>query len=257
MEKQKDQIVFGIHAVTEALEAGRELEKVLIKSSRGTSDSFSELRSRLIDGKIPFQHVPMEKLNSITRKNHQGVIAYISEITYGEIEFILPQVFEKGKTPLILVLDQISDVRNFGAIARTAACAGVDAIVIPHKGGARITSEAIKTSAGALHSIPVCRHPDLRVLLEYLKNSGLQVIAASEKAGKTMYGADLSGPAAILMGAEDVGISKPLLEYADQTVSVPQYGGIGSLNVSVAAGILMYEVVRQRLFLTTPGGSAG
>lgn len=257
MIKEKDQIVFGIHAVLEALDAGRELEKVLIKSARGTSDTFSELRKRLIDEKIPFQHVPIEKLNSVTRKNHQGVIAYISEIAYGEIEFVLTQVFESGKTPLIVVLDQVSDVRNFGAIARTAECAGVDAIVVPYKGSARITSEAIKTSAGALHSIPVCRHPDLRLLLDYLKSSGLQIFAATEKAEKSIYACDFTNPAAILMGSEDEGISAQLFEFVDKRVSIPQFGVIGSLNVSVAAGVIMYEAVRQRLGLSTPKGSDG
>lgn len=247
MKQEKDQIVFGIHAVLEAIDAGREIEKVMIKSARGTSDTFSELRRRLLVNKIPFQHVPIEKLNSITRKNHQGVIAYISEISYGEIEFILPQVFEKAKVPLILVLDQVSDVRNFGAIARTAECAGVDAIIVPYKGSARITAEAIKTSAGALHSIPVCRHPDLRLLLDYLKSSGLQIFAASEKADKTIYESDLTIPAVILLGSEDKGISAQLFEYVDYQVSIPQVGSIGSLNVSVAAGIIMYEAVRQRL----------
>ncbi len=247
MKKEKDQVIFGIHAITEALDAGREIEKVLLKGSRGTtSDLFIELRNRLIAEKIPFQHVPVEKLNSITMKNHQGVIAYISEIAYSEIEFILPRIFEKGKNPFILVLDQVSDVRNFGAIARTAECAGVDAIVLPYKGSARITAEAVKTSAGALHSIPVCRHPDLRMLLDYLRSSGLQVFAATEKAGQTVYKADLTVPAVILLGAEDTGISPQLSEYIDHSVSIPQYGIIGSLNVSVAAGIIMYELVRQR-----------
>ncbi len=247
MKKEKDQFIFGIHAITEALDAGRELEKVLLKGSRGTtSDLFIELRNRLIAEKIPFQHVPLEKLNSITMKNHQGVIAYVSEIAYSEIEFILPRIFEQGKNPFILVLDQVSDVRNFGAIARTAECAGVDAIVLPYKGSARITAEAVKTSAGALHSIPVCRHPDLRMLLDYLRSSGLQVFAATEKSGQTLYKADLSVPAVILMGAEDAGISPQLFEYIDHSISIPQYGTIGSLNVSVAAGIIMYEVVRQR-----------
>ncbi|MCF8346324.1 MAG: 23S rRNA (guanosine(2251)-2'-O)-methyltransferase RlmB [Bacteroidales bacterium] len=247
MKKEKDQFIFGIHAVTEALDAGRELEKVLLKGSRGTtSDLFIELRNRLIAEKIPFQHVPVEKLNTITMKNHQGVIAYISEIAYSEIEFILPRIFEQGKNPFILVLDQVSDVRNFGAIARTAECAGVDAIVLPYKGSARITAEAVKTSAGALHSIPVCRHPDLRMLLDYLRSSGLQVFAATEKSGQTLYKADLSVPAVILMGAEDAGISPQLFEYIDHSISIPQYGTIGSLNVSVAAGIIMYEAVRQR-----------
>ena len=247
IKKQKDQIIFGIHAVTEALEAGRELEKVLIRGSRGTSGLLSELRSRLIAEKVPFQHVPTEKLNSITMKNHQGVIAYLSEIAYGEIEFILPQLFESGRTPLVLVLDQVTDVRNFGAIARTAECAGVDAIVVPYRGSARITAEAVKTSAGALHSIPVCRHPDLRQLLDYLKGSGLQVFAAAEKAELSLYEADFTLPAAILMGAEDIGISPALLPYVDQAIAIPQYGTIGSLNVSVAAGIVIYEAVRQRM----------
>jgi 23S rRNA (guanosine2251-2'-O)-methyltransferase len=257
MKKEKDQIIFGIHAVTEALDAGRELEKVLIKSARGTSDAFGELRGRLIAEKIPFQHVPAEKLNTITRKNHQGVIAYVSEIQYSEIEFILPEIFQQGKNPLLLVLDQVSDVRNFGAIARTAECAGVDAIVVPYKGSARITAEAVKTSAGALHSIPVCRHPDLRLLLDYLKSSGLLIFAASDKAGKTIYQADLTGPAAILMGAEDHGVSAALMEFVDQSVSIPQFGTIGSLNVSVAAGVVTYEAVRQRMQAATQAGSAG
>ncbi len=247
MQRQKDQIIFGIHAVTEALDAGRELEKVLIRGSRGTSDLLGNLRSRLLAEKVPFQHVPAEKLNAITKKNHQGVIAYISEIAYGEISFILPQLFERGRVPVVLVLDQVSDVRNFGAIARTAECAGVDAIVVPYRGSARITAEAVKTSAGALHSIPVCRHPDLRQLLEYLKESGLQVFAASEKAETLLYEADLTVPAAILMGAEDVGISPALQPYVDHAIAIPQQGTIGSLNVSVAAGIILYEAVRQRM----------
>jgi 23S rRNA (guanosine2251-2'-O)-methyltransferase len=255
MKKEKDQIIFGIHAVTEALDAGRELEKVLLKGSRGSSDGFSELRNRLISEKIPFQHVPLEKLNALTGKNHQGVIAYISEIAYAEIEFILPEIFQQGKVPLILVLDQVSDVRNFGAIARTAEVAGVDAIVLPFKGSARITGEAIKTSAGALHSIPVCRHPDLRLLLSYLKSSGIRIFGASEKAEKTVYECDLTIPAAIVMGSEDQGISDELFEFVDRRISLPQFGTISSLNVSVAAGILIYEAIRQRQGFPTPGES--
>ncbi len=246
MKKTSDRIIYGIHAVIEALDAGKEFEKVLLKSGRGTSEYFTSLRNQLIDNKIPFQHVPVEKLNSITRKNHQGVIAYLSEINYSEIEFILPQIFSEGRSPMILVLDQVSDVRNFGAISRTAECAGVDAIVIPFKGGARINAEAVKTSAGALHSIPVCRHADLRLLLDFLRNSGLKVVAATEKAERTIYQADLTGPVAIVMGSEDRGISDALFEFVDHRVSIPQYGQIGSLNVSVASGVMIYEVVRQR-----------
>jgi len=255
MARSTDRIIFGIHAVSEALDAGREFEKVLLKSGRGTSESFGGLRRRLIEGKIPFQHVPVEKLNAVTRKNHQGVIAYLSEISYGEIEYILPQVFAEGRMPLILVLDQVSDVRNFGAIARTAECAGADAIVIPFRGGARINAEAVKTSAGALHRIPVCRHADLRLLLDFLRNSGLQVFAATEKASKTLYETDLTGPAAIVMGSEEKGISAALFEYVDKMVSIPQYGQISSLNVSVAAGIMIYEVIRQRISQAIQGES--
>lgn len=246
MEKEKDQIIFGIHAILEAVEAGKELEKVMLKSGKGSSEMLAELRRKLIAKKIPFQHVPIEKLNAITRKNHQGAIAYVSEISYSEIDFIIPEIFAKGKVPLIVVLDGVSDVRNFGAIARTAECAGVDAIVLPFKGSARITAEAVKTSAGALHTLPVCRHPDLRLMLDNLKSSGLQVVAASEKADKSLYTADLTVPLAILMGAEDKGISPELFEYVDHHVRIPQSGKIASLNVSVAAAVVIFEAIRQR-----------
>lgn len=246
MEQKKDQIIFGIRALQEALDAGKEIEKVLLKSGSGSSDIFRELTSRIHAEKIPFQHVPMEKLNSITRKNHQGVIAYVSEITYADIDFILPAVFEKGEVPLILMLDQVSDVRNFGAISRTAECAGIHAIIIPFKGGARITAEAVKTSAGALHTIPVCRHPDLSQALSYLKDSGLTVFSATEKATQTIYEVDLRNPSVIIMGAEDRGVSAKLEDMVDEHVSIPLHGRIASLNVSVATGIIVYEAIRQR-----------
>lgn len=246
MEKQKEQMIFGVRALQEALDAGKEIEKVLLKTGTGSSEIFKDISRRIHEEKIPYQHVPMEKLNSITRKNHQGVIAYISEIAYSELDFILPSVFEKGEVPLVLVLDQISDVRNFGAIARSAECAGVHAIVIPYKGGARINSEAVKTSAGALHTIPVCRHPDLAVALQYLKDSGLTVFSATEKAEQSIYEVDLQGPAVIIMGSEDRGISSKLEAMVDEPVSIPLQGKIASLNVSVAAGVVLYEVIRQR-----------
>lgn len=246
MERQKEQMIFGVRALQEALDAGKEIEKVLLKTGIGSSEIFKDLTRRVHEEKIPFQHVPMEKLNSITRKNHQGVIAYISEITYSDLDFILPSVFEKGEMPLVLVLDQISDVRNFGAISRTAECAGVHAIVIPYKGGARITSEAVKTSAGALHTIPVCRHPDLTVALKYMKDSGLTVFSATEKADQSIYQADLNVPSVIIIGAEDKGISSKLESYIDEQVSIPLQGKIASLNVSVAAGVVLYEAIRQR-----------
>jgi len=247
MEQKKEQMIFGIRALMEALDAGKEIEKVMLRSGTGSSEIFKELSRRIHGEKIPFQYVPTEKLNSISRKNHQGVIAYISEISYSEIDFILPSIFEKGETPLILMLDQISDVRNFGAIARTAECAGVHAIVIPFKGGARITSEAVKTSAGALHSMPVCRQQDLGDSLQYLKDSGLTVFAASEKAEKSLYETDLRVPAVIIMGAEDTGISSKLSLLVDKPLSIPLAGKISSLNVSVATGVVVYEAMRQRL----------
>ncbi|MCF8225368.1 MAG: 23S rRNA (guanosine(2251)-2'-O)-methyltransferase RlmB [Bacteroidales bacterium] len=247
MKKQKPQVIFGIRPVLEALDAGREIEKVLVrKSSSVNSEIMRDLVSRLQSEQIPFQYVPIEKLDSITRKNHQGVVAYVSEINYSDIDFILPRIFEHGKTPLILILDQVSDVRNFGAIARTAECAGVDAIVLPFKGSAMITAEAVKTSAGALHTIPVCRHDDLKVLVEYLKSSGLQIFAASEKAEKTLYDTDFTVPAAILLGSEEKGITPVILYRSDHLISIPLKGKIASLNVSVAAGVILYEVFRQR-----------
>ncbi|MFC2089166.1 23S rRNA (guanosine(2251)-2'-O)-methyltransferase RlmB [Bacteroidota bacterium] len=242
----KEEYIFGIHAVIEAIDAGKELDKVLIRTSRGTSDMMGDLRQRLTEAMIPIQYVPVEKLNSITKKNHQGVIAFLSEIQYSEIDFILPRVFEQGRVPLILVLDGISDVRNFGAIARTAECAGVDAIILPFKGSARITAEAIKTSAGALHSIPVCRHPDLVKAVRYLKDSGLKVFTASEKTNELVYSADLTLPTVIILGAEDTGVSERLKGLSDHSVAIPLSGKIRSLNVSVAAGILLFEAVRQR-----------
>ncbi len=229
----------------EAVLAGKELDKVLIR--RGLKgDNIQLLLKVLKDAGIPFQPVPEEKLNSITRKNHQGVIAWVSGITYSRLEHILPGIFESGKVPLILFLDQVSDVRNFGAIARTAECAGVDALVIPAKGSARITADAVKTSAGALHRIPVCRQENLLDAARYCRDSGLALYAATEKGTDSIYSADFTVPSVIIMGAEDSGVSPQLLREAGLLLSIPMKGQIASLNVSVAAGILIYEALRQR-----------
>jgi len=192
------------------------------------------------------QTVPAEKLDRVTRKNHQGVIAYISPITYSNIEEIVPGLFEKGETPLILILDQVTDVRNFGAIARTAEIAGVDAIIIPEKGAAQINADAIKTSAGALNLVPVCRTPSLSHTIKYLKNCGLRIVAATEKGERFYDETNMKDPLAIIMGSEDLGIESSLLKIADEWIKIPQFGQIASLNVSVAAGILIYEALRQR-----------
>jgi 23S rRNA (guanosine2251-2'-O)-methyltransferase len=238
-------IIFGIRSVQEALDAGKELDKVLIR--RGAhSDLLKELLGVLRQRKVPYQAVPPEKLNQITRKNHQGVIAWLSEISYIDITTLLPAVFEKGRDPLILLLDGVSDVRNFGAIARSADCSGVDAILVPSSGSAWINADAIKTSAGALHRIPVCRHRDLPSAARFLKESGLRLFAASGSAEDPLFRADMTGPVAIILGSEERGISPRLLKEADQWVSIPMKGRISSLNVSVAAGIVLYEVLRQR-----------
>ena len=242
---KRENYIFGIHAVQEALRAGKDMDKVLVR--RGTaSDLLKNLLSELSRTEIPVQQVPVEKLNRITGKNHQGVIAFISEITFADITNLLPSIFEKGEDPLILLLDGVSDVRNFGAIARSAECAGVHAIVIPSAGSAAINADAVKTSAGALHRIPVCRHRDLLAVMKFLKESGLRLYAATEKASDTLYAADMTGPAGLIMGSEDTGISNHLLKVADSWVSIPMKGTISSLNVSVAAGVILFEIQRQR-----------
>jgi 23S rRNA (guanosine2251-2'-O)-methyltransferase len=242
---REEHFIFGIHAVREALLAGKDLDKVLVRRGGG-SDLFVQLAGELRRQGIPVQHVPVEKLDRITRKNHQGVIAWLSQIAYSDITLVLPAVFESGEEPLILLLDGISDVRNFGAIARSAACAGVHAIVIPDSGSAAINPDAIKTSAGALHRIPVCRVRDLVSTVRFLKESGLRVFAATEKAEELVYRADMTGPLCMIMGSEERGISAALLKESHQWVSIPMKGTISSLNVSVAAGIMLFEVVRQR-----------
>ncbi len=242
---KNNHVIFGIHAVLEAIDAGRDLDKVFIRRGSG-SELFKKLMGELSRRNVPVQQVPVEKLNRITRKNHQGVVAYLSEITYYDITGILPSIFESGEDPLILMLEGVSDVRNFGAIARSAECAGVHAIVIPTFGSAAINADAVKTSAGALNRITVCRHTDLGFVAKFLRESGLRLFAATEKAEQLFYKTDMTGPVAILLGSEGKGISDPLLKDADHWISIPMKGKISSLNVSVAAGILLFEVIRQR-----------
>ncbi len=242
---KKENYIFGIRAVLEAAEAGKDLDKVLVRRGGG-SDLLKKLLVVLSKMEIPVQQVPVEKLNRITGKNHQGVIAYLSEVSYFDITTLLPSIFEKGEDPLILLLDGVSDVRNFGAIARSAECAGVHAIVIPASGSAAINADAVKTSAGALHRIPVCRHRDLLTVMRFLKESGLRMFAATEKTRDSMYATEMTGPAGLVLGSEDTGISAQLLRIADSWVSIPMKGSIASLNVSVAAGVLLFEILRQR-----------
>jgi 23S rRNA (guanosine2251-2'-O)-methyltransferase len=247
MSENKNQFIYGIHSIFEAIRANKHFEKIYIK--RGfKSEMLGELSIFLSENTIPFQYVPVEKLNRITRKNHQGIIAQVSEIEYVNIEKLIPVIYEKGEAPFIIILDRVTDIRNFGAIARTAECAGVDAIVIPNKGAAQINSDAIKTSSGALHSISVCRTINLTETVRFLKNSGLQIVAVTEKAEDFYYNADFTSPVALILGAEDKGINSDLLRSTDKSVKIPMFGSVGSLNVSVAASVVIYEVVRQRKY---------
>jgi 23S rRNA (guanosine2251-2'-O)-methyltransferase len=238
-------IIFGIHPVLEAIASGKEIEKVLIKKA-GSGTHLEDLLNTLRTNGIPFQFVPVEKLNRISPRNHQGVIAYFSEFTYAHIEEVLPEIIKEGKVPFILAIDQVTDVRNFGAICRSAECAGIHAILIADKGSAGVNADAMKTSAGALNHIRVCRAPVLRNALKYLQNSGLKLVAASEKSEKLYHDVDYKGPVALIMGAEDTGIHRDILRITDEVVRIPMQGHTESLNVSVAAGVMLFEVVRQR-----------
>lgn len=241
----EDEMIFGIRAVIEAIEAGKEIDKLLIKKDL-QGDLSRELFNILKGRHIPVQRVPVEKLNRITRKNHQGVIAYTTQITYQHIEDIVPTLFEEGKNPFFVLLDGVTDVRNFGAIARTAECAGVDAIIIPSKNSVSVNADAIKTSAGALHTIPVCREDNLTKSIKYLKNCGIHIAGATEKGNRSYTKGTYDGPICLIMGAEDRGIPQEHLALCDEWVKIPILGHIGSLNVSVAAGVLIYEIVKQR-----------
>ncbi len=238
--------IFGIRAVMEAIEAGKDIDKVLIKKDLN-GELASELFGMIRANRILSQRVPLERLNKITRKNHQGVIAVLSAVTYHRLDHLVPQLYEDGVLPFIVVLDGITDVRNFGAIARTCECAGVDAIVIPEHGSVSVGGDAVKTSAGALHHLPVCRERSTAGAVRFLKDNGYRIVAASEKVDINYTQVDYTVPVAIVMGAEDTGISPEVLKLCDTFVSIPQFGHIGSLNVSVAAGVIIYEVVRQRL----------
>lgn len=244
-QRPEKDMIFGVRAVIEAIEAGKEIDKVLIRRDM-TSELSRELFNAIGDRSVPVQKVPVEKLNKITLKNHQGVIAFISPVTYQYIEDIIPAIYEQGRMPFIVVLDGVTDVRNFGAIARTCECAGVDAIVVPMKGGAALNADAVKTSAGALMRIPVCREHNLTNVLKYLSLSGIKLVAATEKGNVNYTEAQLEGPLAIVMGSEEDGVSPENIRLCEELVTIPMLGTIASLNVSVAAGVLIYEVIRQR-----------
>lgn len=243
-EHEKD-FIFGTRTVIEALHAGKEIDKILVNKELN-NDLIKELLGLAKRDGIPVVRVPEAKLNRTTRKNHQGVVAHISAIAYASLDNVIEECFSKGVAPLIMVLDRITDVRNFGAIARTADVAGVHALVIPEKGSAQINADAVKTSAGALNYLPICRVKNLYFTVRDLKKMGMQIVSASEKADKDMYEADLTLPTALVLGSEEEGISRELLGITDETVAIPMKGNIDNLNVSVAAGVIIYEAYRQR-----------
>ena len=243
---KENEMIFGIRAIIEAIESDKEIDKIILKKdlqSELSHELFEVLRSHPL---IQVQRVPLERINKYTRKNHQGAIAFISSTHYQRVEDLVQNIFEEGKDPFFIILDGVTDVRNFGAIARTCECAGVDAIVIPFRGSVSVGADAIKTSAGALHTLPVCKEKNLVQTVKYLKASGVRVVAATEKGDKVYTDTDLTGPLAIVMGAEDTGVSPERIRLCDDLVKIPINGKISSLNVSVAAGVMIYESIRQR-----------
>ena len=238
-------MVFGTRAVIESVKAGKEVEKLLIQKNL-SNDLLKELLDLVKERKVPFSRVPPEKLNRISRKNHQGVIGFLSAVDFASLDHVITKCYESGRDPLLLILDRVTDVRNFGAIARTAECAGVDAIVIPSRGSAAIGGDAVKTSAGALNFIPICREPNLENALSFLQQNGIKLVACTEKSDHNIFEIDFQVPTAIIMGSEEDGISHALMRKVDEKGKIPLRGQIKSLNVSVSAAIALYEAVKQR-----------
>jgi 23S rRNA (guanosine2251-2'-O)-methyltransferase len=253
MEKEKyfkktpSDVIFGIRAVIEAVNSGREINKILILKGMN-KDLFMELKSALSGKDYQIQFVPVEKINRVTQENHQGVIAYVSPIEYGNIEAFVDERIEQGLKTKVLVLDRITDVRNFGAIARTAECMGVDTILLPSKGSVLVSADAVKTSAGALNRIPVCRTDNLKNSLFYLQQSEFRLVACTEKGNVPLYETNFRGSCALIFGSEEDGITTDLLNMSDIKCKIPMKGDIASLNVGVSVGMVLYEMVRQELY---------
>jgi len=242
----KTEMIYGTRAVMEAINAGRQIERILIQKGI-SNDLIRGLHQLAREKNVSFTYVPIEKLNRLSSKNHQGVICVLSSIQYASLDNIIHETYSAGLEPFFLLLDRITDVRNFGAIARTAECAGINALIIAEKGNAPITGDAMKTSSGALNHLPVCREKDLKKTIQFLHENGIMVVACTEKASKNIYEVEFNKPVALIMGSEEDGISDTLLKDADELVKIPMKGQIGSLNVSVAAGVAIYEVLRQKL----------
>jgi 23S rRNA (guanosine2251-2'-O)-methyltransferase len=242
---EKTEMIFGTRAVMEAIRAKREIEKIFVQSGLN-NDLIKELIQVAKANGVPFTFVPQEKLNRLSSKNHQGVICLLAAVQYANLENIIDKAYSEGREPFLLIVDRVTDVRNFGAIARTAECAGLDAIILGDAGNAPITGDAMKTSAGAPSYLPVCRVKDMKKTIHFLKENGVQIIACTEKGNSLLYEINLNTPLALIMGSEEDGISPQLLKEADHLAKIPMKGKISSLNVSVAAGISIYEAIRQK-----------
>jgi 23S rRNA (guanosine2251-2'-O)-methyltransferase len=241
---EKSDMIYGTRAVIEAVLAGKNIDKVMIQSGL-SNDLIKELIAVSKNNNVPVAFVPAEKLKRLSTKNHQGVICLLSSISFASVDNLIYKAYNEGREPFFLILDRITDVRNFGAIVRTAECAGVDGIIIAEKGNAPITSDAMKTSAGALNHVPICREKDMKKTIKLLHDNGIRIVACTEKTDKNIYDINLTGPLAIILGSEEDGISDTFLRDADELARIPLKGKIESLNVSVAAGVALYEALRQ------------
>ena len=238
--------IFGIRAVIEAVNGGKDIDKIYIQKEL-SGNLFKELQTVVSKHGLNVTYVPVEKLNKLSQGNHQGVVAKISPVKFMELEEVVETILQDtNKTPLFLLLDQITDARNFGAIIRTAECTGVSAIIIQSKGGAPVNADTVKTSAGAVFNIPIIKVNHIKDAIYYLQGSGVKIVAATEKTEDSVYSVDYTGPVAIIMGSEDRGINPSILKIVDDRAKLPMFGSIASLNVSVACGAFLYEIVRQR-----------
>lgn len=242
---KRDHTIFGIYPIKEAIAAAIDFDKVFVQKDIN-NPKIEQIIADLEKLNVSIAQVPEEKLYKLTKGNHQGIVALTSPITFHDLETIVENTLEKETTPLFLILDQISDVRNFGAILRTAECTGVHAVIVQKKGGAPVSGDAVKTSAGAIFNIPIVKVDHIKDAIFYLQGSGITTIAATEKTDQAIYDLTLSQPLAIIMGSEGRGVTKSVLQLVDKKAALPLLGEINSLNVSVACGAMLYEVVRQR-----------
>ena len=242
---EKEHQIFGIRAVMEAILSGKEVDKVFIQKE-ASGELMKDLMKVMKRNNVNFTHVPVEKLNRLTPNNHQGVVATISPVAFVSLEDLVERVTSTDVTPLFLILDQISDARNFGAIIRTAECSGVNGIIVQKAGSAPVNGDTVKTSAGAVFNVPICKVEHIKDAIFYLQGSGIKTVAATEKTENSLYDISLTEPLAIIMGSEDRGINPSVLKIVDESAKLPMSGSIGSLNVSVACGAFLYETVRQR-----------